>query len=424
MKATKANIAPGQAPVETRPKLLFLCQTLPYPPDSGVHQRSYNILRLLARRFEVTALCFYRKETRHDESAIRAAIEGLQPIARVEAFPIPQEHNRARLLWDHFRSVVMRRAYTHYAYASSAFEQRVQTLLASTHYDVIHMDSLDLCWYLPLFRGKPVVCTHHNVESRLLRRRAAAEESFLLRRYISLQAKLTEKEERFWCPRVSLNAMVSGQDQLTLSRIAPGSHVTVVPSGVDTKYFQAAHDVGDAIVFVGGYNWFPNRDGMVYFCNEILPHLRRGMPDARVLWVGHAPAEAVAEFAAHKVELTGYVDDIRPPVLAAACCIVPLRVGGGTRLKILDAWAMGKAIVSTTVGCEGLDAIDGKNILVRDDPREFADAVRAVLTDEGLRRRLAEGARLTAETQYEWDVIYERMIGEYEAIYSPSTARV
>jgi len=167
-----------------RPRLLFLCQTLPFPPDGGVHIRSYNILRLLSQAFDVTALCFYRRATRPTPEHVNASIAGLKELADVDAFPIPQEHSRARLIWDHFRSVVIRVPYTRYVYESASFSKRLHSLLEREQFDLVHVDSLDLSMYLPALDGIPVVCTHHNIESDLLRRRARTESSPVMRRYL------------------------------------------------------------------------------------------------------------------------------------------------------------------------------------------------------------------------------------------------
>lgn len=400
-----------------RPKLLFLSQVLPFPPDGGVQIRTYNVLRLLARSFEVTALCFYRKGLVGSDEAVGASLAELRKLGEVEAFPIPQEHDRLRLVRDHLRSVLTRRAYTVAAYESAAFRARLEELVRTRRFDLVHVDSLDLSAYLPALPGLPVVCVHHNVESDLLRRRARAESNPLVRRYLAHQAELLEREERRWCGRVALNVAVSEADRLRFAELVPGGRFTVVPNGVDTRAFRPAEGGRHGVVFVGGYGWYPNRDALEHFADDVLPHLRGSLPEVEVTWVGRAPDAVREEYAAkHGVRLTGYVEDIRPFVHRAACYVVPLRVGGGTRLKILDAWAMGKAVVSTSVGCEGLDARDGENILVRDDPAEFAEAVRLVLDDEALRSRLGEGARRTAERVYEWDVIGEAMAGEYRAL--------
>jgi len=405
--------SPGQ-----RPRLLFLCQTLPYPPDGGVSIRTYHILRLLAREFEIDALCFYRRGHRADSETVEAGVEGLRPFAHVEAFPIPQEVDGKRLLWDHARSLASGRAYTLYAYSSSAFRTRLGELLASRTYALAHVDSLDLATYLPMLQQLPTVCVHHNVESLLLLRRARGERSMWRRAYLALQARLVARVERSWCRRVALNVVVSEADGRELARMVPGAPLAVVPNGVDVTEFRPEPGREDGLVFVGGSSWFPNQDALDYFCHEILPHIRRLCGDGvAVRWVGNCGDDAVRHYRArYGVELTGYVDDVRPFVRDAACYVVPIRVGGGTRLKILCAWAMGKAVVSTSIGSEGLAAVDGVNIVTRDDPKTFAEAVQAVLADRMLRVRLGQGARHTAEQRYSWEVIGSSMLRAYKGV--------
>lgn len=397
---------------DERPRLLFLAQVLPHPPDGGVKIRTHNILRLLAREFEVTALCFYRVRGNSADEDVEARVEALRRHGEVEAFPIPQEESLTRRVWDHLRSVVTRRAYAWYVYESSAYRSRLEELLRRREFDVVHMDSLDLAAYLPLLESQHVVCTHHNVESELLVRRARMEASRLKGRYLRHQAELTRRMERQWCGKVELNVTVSKEDRRTLAGIAPDARFEVIPNGVDTDYFTPADaetSEPSGIVFVGGTSWAPNRDAMIHFCEQILPRVRDRVGDVPVRWIGRADQRDRRRFSRRfGIELTGYVDDIRPHVRSAACYVAPLRVGGGTRLKILDAWAMGKAVVSTYQGCEGLKAVDGENILVRDTPEGFAEAVEEVLARPELREELGRRARKTACRHYGWDVLGRR----------------
>ena len=397
-----------------RPGLLFLCQTLPYPPDGGVWIRTYHVLRLLARAFDVTALCFERAGTAGTDQTVAASIEALSRYAHVEVFAIPQRHRRLRYAWDHFRSVARGRVYTAYLYESRAFRRRLDELLAAKDFRLVHVDSLDLAGYLPACAGLPTVCVHHDVESALLARRASLERRGWRRAYLGYQARLMDRVERQWCERLTLNVAVSERDAERLKEKAPPARMTVVPNGVDLEEFRPDGTEGAGVAFVGGTSPFPNFDALQFFCDRILPHLRRARPDVPARWIGRASSGEQEDYRArHGVELTGYTEDVRPWMRAAACHIVPLRTGGGTRLKILNSWAMGKAVVSTSIGCEGLAASDGANILIRDDPKEFADAVLAVLGDAGLRRRLGDGGRATAQRLYAWEAVGQQMIDTY-----------
>jgi polysaccharide biosynthesis protein PslH len=402
---------------ERRPRLLFLSQTLPFPPDGGVKIRTFNILRLLARSFEVSGLCFYRRHGGVTDAEVEASVEALRDLADLRAFPIPQEHSRTRLGWDHFRSLLTGRVYTRFSYESRAFRAALEELLEANRFDLVHADSLDLSVYFPALGNLPIACTHHDATSVQLLRRAETEPSKLRAAYIRRQSKLMAGEEARWCGRVAVNAVVSETDRSTLQQRAPRGEYVIVPNGVDTEYFQPVSVPTEGIVCVGSVGWFPNRDALNHLAVDILPHLRAAGADHPTRWVGWASPEDQALFMdRYGIQLTGRVPDIRPHVASASCYIVPIRSGGGTRVKILDAWAMGKAVVSTSVGCEGLETVDGENILIRDRPEEFAAAVRMVLDDKPLRQRLGAAGRELVESRYAWDRIGHILTREYLAI--------
>jgi len=210
--------------------------------------------------------------------------------------------------------------------------------------------------------------------------------------------------------------MMSEIDAERLRGLAPGARTVVVPNGTDTEYFQpsGAESIPGRIAFVGPTYSHPNRDAVEFLLQEIWPKVRTAGRTASLRLMGrNAPADGARYGAEPGVTTLGYVPDIRPPLSEARCCVVPIRIGGGTRLKILDAWAMGKAVVSTSIGCQGLDAVDGENILIRDTPDALADAILQVLNDDTLRTRLERNARRTAAETYSWSVVGQRIRAAY-----------
>jgi glycosyltransferase involved in cell wall biosynthesis len=187
--------------------------------------------------------------------------------------------------------------------------------------------------------------------------------------------------------------------------------ISVIPTGVDLKYFRPSSDAEEPnfLVFTGSMDWLPNEDAVMYFVNQILPRVHSHIPKARLLVVGRRPSERLRALANRNdaLEITGQVADIRPYVQRASVCIVPLRVGGGTRLKIFEAMAMGKAIVSSSVGAEGLPVNDGDNIILANDPEEFAGRVVELLRGQEARRRLGQAARQLVEQNYSWSSVSE-----------------
>ena len=415
--------------MSSRPRVLVLSQCLPYPPDSGVTNRTFNVLRQLQREFDVVVLPYHRRNHQPNAEALRAAQAALEGFVTRVAAPVPirAEHAIVRRAWDHGRSLLRGRAYTYYEYASRQYRDHLQGALADAPPALIHLDSLVLHRWIPHLPRVPQVCTHHNIESDVLRLRGTRTRSPLLARYILHQAAMVEATERRLVAGFRANIMMSQQDAERLRRLAPHARTVVVPNGVDTTFFvpdTSRPPIPGRIVFLGPTYLFPNRDGIEYLLEQIWPHIRAAVPSATLRLIGKSPAADRARFdAVPGVACLGLVPDIRPHLAEANCCVVPLRVGGGTRLKILDSWAMGKAVVSTSLGCEGLDAADGENILIRDDPKAFAKAVATVLTDPGLRCRLERNARQTVEARYSWDMIGERLRAAYHEIIGSRLAQ-
>ena len=400
--------------VPGRPRLLFLSHRLPFPPHNGSSVRTYNVLRQLAQDFDVVALCFDRADPALRHIPLSERVAGLSPWATVQVFPIPQERSSVRFVVDHLRSVLTRRPYVYYVHESAAFEQALRRELASGHFDLVHFDSLDLQRFLPLVRHFPVVCTHHNAESVLLHRRVAREVG-MRAWYIRHQAALLARAESALLPAFDLNVTVSEVDTELLRELAPAARFVTVPNGVDTEFFTPAENgARKGCVFVGGTTWFPNRDGLEWFAAEILPRMREAGVQAPVEWVGRVTDAERSKFGALPgFRFTGYVDDIRPHVHAARCFIAPLRVGGGTRLKILDAWAMGMPVVATRIASEGLEAVHGENILMADDGAGFVRQVARVLAEPGLGARLGAAGRATVERVYSWNVLGTKLRRQY-----------
>jgi glycosyltransferase involved in cell wall biosynthesis len=390
-----------------------------------VANRTFNILRQLQVEYDVDLVAFSRLCHQPDRVAREAAWGALRSdLAFVaEPTPIPNEHSVLRKTLDHLRSVVSGRAYTYYEYDSRQFAKRLHALLRTRTPDLVHLDSLDLHRWLPELPRVPIACTHHDIDSELLRLRARRLDHIVLRRYLLLQAARVERLERELCGRLALNVVVSEVDAQRLRALSPGAATVVVPNGTDTAYFlpNGTESVAGRVAFVGPTSSHPNRDAVEFLLQEIWPKVRAANGSASLQLIGRNRPEDRARYDAEPgVTALGHIPDLRPALAAASCCVVPIRIGGGTRLKILDAWAMGKAVVSTAIGCEGLDAVDGENILIRDTPDALAGAVLQVLRDPHLRARLERNGRRLAMTTYSWDVVGQRIRSAYAGLLDRS----
>jgi len=400
-------------------RILFLSHNLPYPPHAGVTHRTYNALRELASEFLVDVLAFHRKAYHPGADSVAAAVDALSHHGRVRAVPLACSYSRIELVKGHISSILNGRVYTLSQYASADYRSALDRLLRSEPYDVVHIDSIVLAGYAKALDRYPIVCVHHNAESDLLWRASRLERNPLKSGYLSLQARRMAALEQECCPAFAANVVVSALDREKLAALAPEARFEVIENGVDCHFFRPGKSEDDTrrVVFVGGLSWPPNWDGVLFFLREIWPLLRARVPALSLDLVGSCTDRQRRLLKKHPgVNVLGRVDDIRPYVRRAGCAVVPLRVGGGTRIKILDAWAMGKAVVSTALGCEGLRYADEGNILVRDTARDFADAVTRVLENRRLRQDLGDTARRTAMEHYSWSSLGRRMRELYHEV--------
>jgi glycosyltransferase involved in cell wall biosynthesis len=284
--------------------------------------------------------------------------------------------------------------------------------------DLIHLSS-PLLRRLDLPRGIPVIADCHNVEHDSLSRVARTSPSRVRRLYSAALARRLVDDEATCAGGCDALLCVSERDRQLFAAMVPGTPTRLMPNGVDPGFFSpgGADRLPASMVFTGTMNYPPNDTGIRWFVEQILPLIAAGVPGTRLTIVGAGPSRAVQRSATERVRITGYVEDVRPFLERAEVCVVPILAGGGTRLKILEAMAMGTPVVSTSVGCEGLDLRDGEHLLVADGPGEFARAVLRLFREPGLCSDLALRARETVRERFGW----ERVGSELRAVYEEFT---
>lgn len=401
-------------------RILYVTSRLPYPPLEGHQLRSWHLLLAVAQRNQVDLLSLQRPE-----DATQPAPELQAVVQRLVCEPLPALRDPGTLLRLGEASA-RGRALLPARYVTPGLRRQVRALAADA--DLVHLDILAIAaLQAELPAGKPVVLNEHNVESELLAARAQIEPVAWRRQLWRWQASQLRRFEIDACERAARVLACSAPDAQRLQTMAPRSQIEVVPNGVDLQKFApdpAVSETPDTLVFVGNLGWFPNRDGIEHFIERTLPRIRQRRA-ARLTVIGHAAGvEAPAAMQA-AVGFSGFVDDLRASVLRAAVYIVPLRAGSGTRLKLLEAMAMGKAIVSTPIGAEGLGLVDGETALLAETPEAFSDAVCRLLEDSKLRARLGRAARTLAERRFGWDAIGQRLCGIYDEVLgaAPRLAR-
>lgn len=386
-------------------KLLWIKTDFLHPTDRGGQIRTLETLRPLHRRHEVHYVAF--DDPARPEGPRRAGEYSTRAYAIQQAIVSKQSPRFALQL---AAGLVDRLPVAVRRWSSAAMREQVAALLAREKYDRIVCDFPFPAPNLPDI-GQAVLF-QHNVETMIWRRHAEAAPDPVRRAYLSLQARRMFAYERELCRRAGYVIAVSAKDAATMRTEFGITHVDDVPTGVDVAYFArpAEAEPKADIVFLGSMDWMANVDGARWFATEVLPLIRRRRPECRVALVGRDPAPAVRQLASGdgRFVVTGTVPDVRPWLWGSAVSIVPLRVGGGTRLKIFEAMAAGVATVSTTVGAEGLPVTDGKHLSIADTAPAFAEACVALLDDRQRRESIAAAARTLVAENFSWDAAARR----------------
>ncbi len=378
------------------------------PVDTGGKIRSYNILRFLAKNkdHEVTLLSYYGGRRDPDyEAALAKEIPGSETV-----YTAAPDSNAMQRGADYLRRLPRRAPYAVSKFTHPAVQTTVARWLSSGRFDVAVCDFLSASANFPARLPVPCVLFQHNVESSLWQRMAAMESNPIKKLSFTIESAKMTRYERATLGRFHHVIAVSEHDRRQMLQMNPASEITVVPTGVDTQKFNVAPASSaqpPRVVFTGSMDWEPNVDAVDYFCAEIWPRIRAEFPDAIFQIVGRNPFAKVQRLASASVEVTGTVPSVAEYLEKASVVVVPLRIGGGTRLKIFEAMAMGKALVSTSIGAEGLEVESGRDLLLADDASSFAGAVILLLRDAAIRRKFEEAAvRLAA--QYDWSRVVEQ----------------
>jgi sugar transferase (PEP-CTERM/EpsH1 system associated) len=376
------------------------------PLDTGGKIRSYSLLKELSRRHEVSVFTFYpeQEDDRHGELRDFCQEVFLQPLA------LPPRASFSDML-AYARNIPRPIPYPMVKYCRPEVKARLGRLLASQSYDLIICDYLLTAAVIPWEISCPKVIFTHNIEAVIWERHWRVSRNPLWKLMSWREYRTMARVERLYLLKADHVLTVSDGDRDFFSRTVAPEKITSIPTGVDVDYFRGCSNGNSAaagtIVFSGSMDWLPNEDAMLYFADEILPRIRERVPGVKLTIVGRQPTANVRALAARdpNIEVTGTVDDIRPYIRKGSVYVVPLRIGGGTRIKIFEAMAMGKAVVSTSIGAEGLPVTSGKNIVLADEPETFAAAVLRLLANSEERHDIGQAARDLVERQYGWSAV-------------------
>jgi len=398
-------------------RILIISTQFPYPSRSGFEVRVYQLMRQLARRHEVTLLSYALPEEGEDVAALAAELT----VRVVERSASPTKAKRAVQLL----SLASQLPYACREVRSQQMQRAIDELCARVQFDVIQLESVLACQF-SLPAGPKKLLDEHNIEYELLRRQSEQERSSIRRVYSRVEhARVRRFEQSAW-KRVDGCLVTSERELEIVRRHAPEIAAAVVPNGVDLEYFQATDRPIEpfSAVFNGVLDYRPNVDAALYLVDQIWPLVLEGCPQAQLSLVGRTPASEKRRLRRPGVTVTGEVADLRPYLDRAAVVAVPIRIGGGTRLKVVESLALGKAIVSSSLGCEGIAVTPGRDLLIADDPRSFAERILELFANEALRRELGRNGRALVEHEYSWDLAGEQIESLLEVLAAQSVGRV
>jgi sugar transferase (PEP-CTERM/EpsH1 system associated) len=391
--------------------ILWVKNELLHPLDKGGRIRTYEMLRRLRDHHRVTYIAL-------DDGTITAEQRAKALEYCDDVVLVPWRNAPLRGLGRAFaalRNLFSSLPFALAPYRSTAMARVIRERCGATsdRADVVVCDFLTPALNVPGDLGCPVVLFQHNVEAMIWERRAKVASNSVVRLYMREQWRRMQRVERAQCLRFDHVVAVSPEDAAVFRARYGVERVSSVPTGVDTEFFRPSGTVSRksaSIVFTGSMDWMPNEDGMTFFVEDVLPLVKRAVPEATLTIVGRNPTARVRALAEGRSDImvTGTVPDVRPFLESASVVVVPLRIGGGTRIKIYEAMGMERAVVSTTIGAEGLDVVDGEHILLADDPQSFADAVIGLLNAPERAEQVGRQAASHVRAHFGWAAVAEQ----------------
>jgi glycosyltransferase involved in cell wall biosynthesis/ubiquinone/menaquinone biosynthesis C-methylase UbiE len=390
-------------------KILKISPKKPYPLTDGGKIVAYNTIKYLAMQgHEITLVSIVDKE------------EGIPELEKFCEW-IPIQKDTATTTAGLLGNLFSKKPYTISKYHSEKIKQKIRGILKENNFDIVHIDGLHTAYYGTCIKqefGLPVVLRELNVEARIMERFYKNQKNPLIKAYAYLQHKKLSRYEATICEVFDKCFMITKEDERRIKEMNPRVKTNVIPSGVDTSYFypMEAEEEPLSIVSVASMDWLPNNESIIWFCNSVFPLIKKEIPGAKLYVVGKNPSNKIKKLASKDIIVTGFVEDEREYMAKSQVFIVPLKTGSGMRIKILNALAMGKAVISTPIGCEGIEVQHRKNVYIADTEKEFAQGAIELLKNKDIREGLGEEGLRFVKEKYQWERIAEEITENYRKI--------
>ncbi|GGC72900.1 glycosyl transferase [Marinobacter halophilus] len=397
-------------------------------------QRTYNMIREVSKYHEITLVAFNQASflsaslPDQEDPLEFAKRELLKSIESIHVLTIPEDAIPGGRYSTALKALVSGRAYNMEWLRSAEARKVILNLISEKSFDAVHLDTVSLCVYSDLFEGLPVVLNHHNFESAMLKSRSKTERNLIKGFYYRFEAARLLKSEIQHCRASHLNITCSDEDADAMAAVIGGGKFTSVPNGVDVSYFYPNPSIAvkeKSIVIVGGLSWYPNREAVEYFIREIWPLIKMRIPDMSVDIIGRGPTQEMLKVAENdeSFRVHGFVDDVRDYLWRAQFYLCPIRTGGGTKLKILDALASGCCIIADPFACKGIKVKGGVDVVYAEKPERYVEAMLEILDHPEREARLRESGPELIQTRYSYTSIGKNYAEALEELVMQSGLR-
>lgn len=392
-------------------KILMITPYLPYPLVSGGQIRTYNLLKKLKDRHEITLFAFIRRQ--EERQHVSQLSKFCHKVVLVERRPAWSFFNIAIAGFSPFPFIIA-------IYYSRTVKKLLSRELKEQAYDLIHAETFYTMPNLPK-SAVPTLLVEQTIEFLVYQHFVEELKLFFLKPLLYLDVLKIKLWEKYFWQKASRVVAMSQADQEIMKQISPGLQVDIVPNGVDVEFFsnqEKAETLAPTILFVGNFNWLQNREAAKVLVSEVWPHIKKQIPQAKIWIVGRNPNDSIKKLADSSIMIDESVSDIRQAYQKASILVAPIRGGGGTRYKILEAMASRLPVVTTSIGIEGLDAKDGREVIIRDDAESIAQATIELLRDRTKYQQIADSAHLFVSQKYNWSDIANRLDQIYQEVAS------
>lgn len=393
-------------------KILHIFPYSPIPPTFGGALRVYNLIKQMSKNHEVTLLTF-------GDEIVKDQLKKhfKNSIKEIYTCDIPWGLIRKRFL--QLRSLTSKHSYFNLVAKHKQMQVLIDEITSKNNFDIIQFEFPNMANYR-INSDSLKIIDAHNVEHIIFYHQWKYSKSIIRKIFYKLEYKKLQKDEVNLCQNQDALFVTSDNDVKLFNELVPQIPKYVIPNGVDTEYYHPYNQEPEpnTLVFTGTLSYIPNSDAALYFIDNILPIIKKQIPDVKLYIVGNRPPKSLIQKSSSDIIITGYVNDVRPYVWKSSIFIVPLRMGSGTRLKVLEAFAMKKPVVSTTIGAEGIETTNGENILIADEPKNFAENIIRLLRDKQLQQNLATSGYELVKNKYDWNIIGQKLDDAYNEIYS------